>query len=179
MSTNDYGETAIGESAESQKIYCMISRYTEDKIGLDIGCGGWKLIDSIGIDIRKGAADIIGDVSNGLEPLFKKARKKTILNKKFDYIFSSHLLEDFDTNEQMKMLNDWLKYIKPGGHLILYVPEKGIYKGCNQAHKHEFSKGELETIFDKLKLTVTDVYYESEADTGYGIIIAGKKNQRD
>lgn len=176
MSTQNYLETAIGEPAESQKIYCMISKYTEGKKGLDIGCGGWKVIDSIGIDIRPGAADIVGDITEGIEKLFTKTRKKTKLRGGFDYIFSSHLLEDFEITQQMKLLHDWLNHLKPGGHLILYVPEKGMYKGCNQAHKHEFVKGELKTIFEKLGLEITDRFVESEAGVGgYGILIAGKK----
>lgn len=177
MSKIDYTQTAVGEPAESQKIYCMISKYTEGKKGLDIGCGGWKLMGSIGIDIRTGAADIIGDITQGIEKIFTKARKKTKLKGGFDYIFSSHLLEDFDIEEQINLLKDWIAHLKPGGHIILYVPEAGVYKGCNQAHKHEFAKGELETIYKQLGLKVTDKYYESEAGTkGYGILIAGKKS---
>lgn len=176
MSKKDYTQTAIGEPAESQKIYCMINKYTENKKGLDIGCGGWKLIGSTGIDIRTGAADIIGDITQGIEILFAKARKKTKLKGGFDYIFSSHLLEDFDVDEQIKLLKDWISHLKPGGHLILYVPEAGVYRGCNQAHKHEFSKGELETIYEQLGLEIADLFYESEAGAnGYGILIVGKK----
>lgn len=175
MSGKDYTETAIGEPTESQKIYCMIRKYTEGKKGIDIGCGGWKIIDSIGIDIRPGVADIVDDITKGIQRIFIDAKKKTKLRRGFDYIFSSHLLEDFAPVEQLRLLNDWINHLKTGGHLILYLPEKGVYKGCNVAHKHEFSNGEIETIFDSLGLSVSDRYYESEAETGYGILIAGKK----
>ncbi len=176
MSKKDYTEAAIGEPAESQKIFCMINKYTQGKKGLDIGCGGWKITGSVGIDIRPGAADIVDDATKGIETIFKKARKKTLIRRGLDYIFSSHLLEDFDIQEQMMLLKDWISHLKVGGHLILYVPEKGQYKGCNQAHKHEFEKGELKAIFEKLGLELTDRFVESEAGVnGYSILIAGKK----
>lgn len=179
MSDENYTETAIGEPSESQKIYCMIQKYIDGKKGIDIGCGGWKIIGSIGIDIRPGQADIIGDIKEGLESLFIKAKKKTMLKKGFDYIFSSHLLEDFSVPEQIKLLSDWIRYIKPRGCLILYVPEKGKYKGCNIAHKHEFSNGELESMFFDLGLKITGRFYESEAGAnGYGILLIGQKPKK-
>lgn len=176
MSTDNYTQTAVGEPTESQKIYSMINKYTDGKKGIDVGCGGWKVLGSTGIDIRTGAADIIGDITQGLEKIFIKARRKRSLNKGFDYVFSSHLLEDFEIDKQMHLLQDWVKHIKPGGYLIIYVPEKGQYKGINQAHKHEFSNGELETMFTKLNLSIVDRYYDSEAGVnGYGILLVGKK----
>lgn len=179
MSKQDYSETTIGEPAESQKIYCMINRYTDGKKGLDIGCGGWKIIGSIGIDIRPGVADVVGDITEGIEKLFTKARKKSKLRRGLDYVFSSHLLEDFDIQDQLKLLKDWIGHLKPGGHLILYVPEKGRYTGCNVAHKHEFVKGELEAMFEKLGLEMTDRYIESEAGAGgYSILIVGRKTEQ-
>lgn len=176
MSVKDYVEPAIGEPAESQKIYCMISKYVEGKSGLDIGCGGWKIIDSIGIDIRPGMADIVGDVTNGLKSLLRKPGQRGKI-KQYDYIFSSHLLEDFNKDDQIKLLEDWLSFLKVGGHLILYVPEKDIYKDCNQAHKREFQKGDLEELFEIFNLKITDRFYESIARTGYSILIIGQKQE--
>lgn len=174
MSVKDYVEPAIGEPAESQKIYCMIRNYVDGREGLDIGCGGWKIIDSIGIDIRPGVADIVGDITKGLKSLLRKPGQKGKL-KKYDYIFSSHLLEDFSKDDQIKLLEDWVSFLKVGGHLILYVPEKGAYKDCNLAHKREFAKGDLEEFFEMFNLKITDRYYESQAKNGYSIIIVGEK----
>jgi SAM-dependent methyltransferase len=174
MKGNYYVEPAIGEPAESQKVYCMVRKYTDGKCGLDIGCGGWKIIGSIGIDIRPGVADIVGDITKGLAELLKKKGQRG-RPKKYDYIFSSHLLEDFDKKQQVKLLEDWLSFLKPGGHLILYVPEKGSFQGCNLAHKREFTKGDLEELFEMFKLKIAERYYESEAKSGYSIVLVGRK----
>lgn len=169
----DYPEPAQGETSESQKIYCMIARHVDGKKGLDLGCGGWKMIGSTGIDIRPGAADIIGDVTEGLGKLIKNGPGR---KPRFDYIFSSHLLEDFDEEEQRKMVTDWVKYLKPGGHLILYVPERGKYLGCNIAHKHEFSPQELRALMVNRGLKIVDFFVESVSKPeNYSIIAVGQK----
>ena len=167
----DYVKDAIGEPAESEKIYCMIEKFVKDKNGLDIGCGGWKIIGSQGIDIRPGVADFVGDVSKGIANVIKYKKKI-----EYDYIFSSHLLEDFDEPNQYKLLLDWIGHIKEGGKLILYVPQSGVYAGTNVAHKREFVKGDLESMYRNLDLKITDLWYESVADgNGYSILIIGEK----
>ena len=167
----DYIESTIGEPAESEKVYCMIERFVKDKKGLDIGCGGWKILGSKGIDIREGVADYVGDITQGLANVLQYKRKI-----RFDYIFSSHLLEDFNEKEQYELLADWIEHIKPGGNLILYVPEAGAYKGYNQAHKREFKKGMIEEMFKNLGLELTDAWYESDSPSGgYSILMVGKK----
>lgn len=176
--TKDYPAPAVNEPSEAQKIYCMISKYTEDRVGFDIGCGGWKIIGSTGIDVRPGAADIVGDVSKGLATLLSKDKKRG-RPKRYDYIFSSHLLEDFDEQDQERILKDWINYLKPGGHLILYVPERGKYQGVNVAHKHEFTPHELRKLMMDSGLAIVDFFVESVANhlVGYSILAVGQKNE--
>lgn len=170
---NDYTESAIGEPAESEKIYCMIERFVKDKKGLDIGCGGWKIIGSKGVDIRPGVADYVGDITQGLATVLQYKRKI-----RYEYIFSSHLLEDFDEKTQYELLRDWIDHLLPGGNLILYVPQKGAYEGCNRAHVREFEKGDIEKMFKSLELKLTDAWYESDAPSGgYNILMIGKKSK--
>jgi ubiquinone/menaquinone biosynthesis C-methylase UbiE len=43
-----------------------------------------------------------------------------------DYVYSSHLLEDFiDTKT---VLTEWLRVLKPGGRLIVFCPDEQIYR---------------------------------------------------
>src|SRR5574337_198725 len=57
-----------------------------------------------------------------------------------DYVFSSHCLEDFVDVEAV--LKEWLRVIKPGGYLVLFLPDEVVYRSItpdeirNQAHKH-------------------------------------------
>jgi len=167
----NYTESAIGEIAESEKVYCMIEPQIKGKKGLDIGCGGWKVPGAKGIDIRSGIADYVGDITKGIDILIQAKRKK-----KFDFIFSSHLLEDFAEDIQYKLLVDWVDHIKEDGLLILYVPQKGKYVGCNVAHKREFEKDDLEKMYNNINIKVTGAWYEADAPMGgYSILMIGRK----
>jgi predicted SAM-dependent methyltransferase len=72
-----------------------------------------------------------------------------------DYVYSSHLLEDF--SDTATVLREWLRVLKPGGHLIIYCPDEQVYRAhCartgqmyNQNHKHaDFS---LQKVKDLLR----------------------------
>lgn len=159
--------------SESQRIYWLIQEIVKGKFGYDLGCGNWKIPNSIGIDVDpKHNPDLIYDCSNpetwkilrGTPPMF------------VDYLYSSHLIEDFVEEEQIRICKMWLEYIKPGGFLILYVPEKGAYKGVNLAHKREFEKGFMEKLFNDIGIKQFIVSYESNwSDKLYGILGIGKK----
>lgn len=72
-----------------------------------------------------------------------------------DYVYSSHCLEDFyDTKA---VLAEWLRVIKPGGYLVLFLPDEQVYRSVtpedirNKAHQHadfslEFVKGILREL---------------------------------
>jgi len=45
-----------------------------------------------------------------------------------DYVYSSHLLEDFNPYEMSKVLSEWLRVLKPDGHLVLYLPDEQKYR---------------------------------------------------
>lgn len=59
-----------------------------------------------------------------------------------DYVFSSHCLEDF--KDTQTVMQEWLRVLKPGGYLVLYLPDQAAYEAhClkhgtlpNQAHIH-------------------------------------------
>jgi ADP-heptose:LPS heptosyltransferase/predicted SAM-dependent methyltransferase len=127
---------------EVQKCRDRLVNYCQG-IGLDIGCGPEKIIPSaIGVDMA--GADINCDLSRGLDifqPNF------------FDYVFSSHCLEDFIDTESI--LRDWWSKIKVGGHLILYLPHRDHYPkmgqpGANQAHQHDFCPDDIFDAMDRI-----------------------------
>lgn len=43
-----------------------------------------------------------------------------------DYVYSSHLIEDFE--ETGPVLKEWIRVLKPGGHLVLVAPVEKIYR---------------------------------------------------
>lgn len=74
-----------------------------------------------------------------------------------DYVYSSHLLEDFPDTEGV--LREWLRVLKPGGNLIIFCPDEQIYRAhCqrtgqmyNENHKHaDFSLPKIKSILQKI-----------------------------
>lgn len=112
--------------------------------GLDLGCGNTKIkVDAIGVDLLNPSADMAIDAR--LMPCYP--------DKHFDYIFSSHLLEEIQDTEAT--LREWLRILKDEGHLVLYQVDKEYYHPlddprCNQKHIHHFSWEDLWEIFQRI-----------------------------
>lgn len=109
------------EGNETSKVHDRIAPFVYGH-GVDLGCGCWKLkvdrtqkYSCIGVDGGYSSqacaeADVIADVSN----------LKMFQSEAFDYVYSSHTLEDMHYPEAV--LREWWRLIKPGGNLILYLP---------------------------------------------------------
>lgn len=134
-------------------------------MGLDIGHGGAAPITDSAIcvdfapgDGRRPAWDN-GWPTHVVADAFKELPFR---DNTFDYIYSSHCLEDAEDTEAV--LDHWCRKLKPGGLLVLFLPDQKAYvEHCeqvthtlpNQAHKHaDFS---LKFVVDRLPQTVTVV----------------------
>ena len=68
---------------------------------------------------------------------------KSVADASYDFVHSSHCLEHL--NEPRDGLRNWLRVIKPGGHLVLTVPDEDLYEqgvfpsAFNRDHKHTFT----------------------------------------
>jgi SAM-dependent methyltransferase len=88
--------------------------------GLDIGCGP----DSIGQYLHN--FPLMTSVTPWDMPQGDAQYLESIPNEMFDFVHSSHCLEhmvDIDT-----ALNNWIRVLKPGGHLIITVPDEDMYE---------------------------------------------------
>lgn len=109
--------------------------------GIDIGCGP----DSLGkhkqffpaiTSIRP------WDMPDGDAQLMESVKDST-----YDFLVSSHCLEHLI--DPYIALQNWIRIVKPGGHLIFTIPEEDLYEmgkfpsRFNSDHKHTF------TIFKK------------------------------
>ena len=96
----------------------FISRYFKGS-GIDIGPGNdplreyvelFPLMTVVSWDKAEGdAEDMIG------------CRDET-----FDFVHASHCLEDM--NDPQVALTNWFRILKPGGHLIVTVPDEDMYE---------------------------------------------------
>ncbi len=67
----------------------------------------------------------------------------------FDFVFSSHCLEHMHDPDEA--LSNWIRIVKPGGHLIVTVPDEDLYEQgqfpstFNSDHKWTFTIGKRES----------------------------------
>lgn len=141
--------------------------------GLDLGCAINKVKpDCIGIDLETyekrfpeylkfGNVNLIGDVTN----LY------WFRDNVFDFVFSSHTLEDIQDTE--KTLKEWIRVIKCGGCLILYLPHRDYYPRigqphANAGHKHDFCNQDIIDIMSLINKSQMAFYMQIIRDEVYG-----------
>jgi len=132
--------------------------------GLDIGYGGDLIHETaFGFDIEHGDATYL----------------KMFKDKKFDYIYSSHLIEHL--NKPELALGNWWKLLKEGGYLISYLPHRDLYEkkknlpsNFNKDHKFFYLLGEedlpdTKDILKVIKESISDyeVVYAKICDENY------------
>lgn len=116
-------------SSETAKIKNKIQPYLIAKDGLDIGYGGDPIINTaICIDLP------VPYTKFGEHPQHLHGDGTKLYwfkDKTLDYIYSSHLLEDFE--DPKPVIKEWLRVIKIGGLLILFLPNENKYrKHCDR-----------------------------------------------
>ena len=127
-------------------------------LGLDIGFGSSAIVDSA----------ITFDMPQPYS--FSQERHKQILqgdcrnlgficNNALDYIYSSHLLEDFTYIELIPILTEWRRTLRSGGLLITNCPDQQKFvkhcaatgQGLNGSHKeNDFSLGTFKNIVNQV-----------------------------
>lgn len=137
---------------EAGKVRWDIVEYTRGQ-GLDLGCGPHKAFPHFtGVDNLKDVA-LFGISMRPDRVVESCERLEGFENDSQDFVFSSHLLEHIE--DYAGALKEWWRVIKPGGHLVLYLPHKDLYPNCgtpgaNPDHKHDFSQRDIERVMESL-----------------------------
>lgn len=130
---NDAGKHL--EENDPRPEFLAMSKYIVG-LGLDIGCGTNRLSPTVmttdwypHVD-----TDLIWNCvhEGGRHPY-------PFRDNRFDFIFASHVLEDFAPDEIQFVFDEWLRMVKVGGHLIILVPdiEGGRYPGIDEVFTAE------------------------------------------
>jgi SAM-dependent methyltransferase len=97
-----------------------------------------------------------------------------------DFVYSSHLIEDF--LDWTPILEEWKRVVKPGGHMVLLLPDKerwieALKRGQppNCAHKHEGRPGELSGYFPGWEIIRDSLTEQWPND--YSILFIARKNK--
>lgn len=96
--------------------FSVVQQYCEG-LGLEIGPGGNRFSDTVlAIDSSPTAdCDMVWD--------FLQEGKYPFHDETFDFVFASHVIEDFDPRDIQDVFNEWMRLIKGGGYLVLLVPD--------------------------------------------------------
>lgn len=138
---------------EAEKIKYEIVPYTRGR-GIDVGCGSFKAFPHfIGVDNGHHAREFGWDIKPDVH-IDDAVDLKIFSSASLDFVFSSHLLEHIEDTE--KALKEWWRVIKPGGYLVLYLPDKSLYPqvgtpGANPDHKHDLSRDDIILLMEKMK----------------------------
>lgn len=138
-------DPATSNGFESDKIRHEVLPYLT-RGGLDIGCGPSKVWPHL-IGIDSGKDTQLFGVRMKPDMVVPDAAKLGIFaTGSMENVFSSHLLEHID--DWQGALREWWRLVKPGGHLILYLPHRDLYPrigqpGANPDHKHDFDPEQI------------------------------------
>ncbi len=132
-------------NSETSRSRHLLEKYCVG-IGMDVGYGGEKVTQSAwAFDMPTPYTSVGGDI----QQLRGSCRKfDFICDNALDYIYSSHILEDFTYNELIQIISEWRRILKPNGLIITNCPDQKKFlshchatgQGINLAHKeHDFS----------------------------------------
>lgn len=123
--------------------------------GLDIGFGGDAVVPSAWtMDLVDGSYTNVGGDRQILRGT--AGDLSGFCDGALDYIYSSHLLEDFTYPELVKIIKEWRRVLREGGLIVTNCPDQQKFlahcartgQGLNAAHKEDdFS---LETFLTRV-----------------------------
>jgi len=172
----------MSEATESEKYVSVVEKYLEGN-GVDVGCGAKPVVPwAIAMDLPPRD---YGEYHSGMDPARAiqfggDARDLPFRNQVLDFVFSSHLIEDF--LDWRPLLFEWVRVLKRGGYLVILVPDKTLWaeaiaKGQppNCAHKHESRVGELSEWASTLGIHVIEDRLTNLFPGDYTILFVGQK----
>jgi predicted SAM-dependent methyltransferase len=118
---------------ESAKVRWELVPYMSGRV-LDLGCGPYKTFPHfIGVD--NGHHDAAFGWQNKADIIVPSCEKLDLFaDESCDMVFSSHLLEHIPYENVQATLTEWMRVLKRGGHLALYLPDEDEYPKVGHPH---------------------------------------------
>jgi len=143
--------------------------------GIDIGCG----IDPLTSTVNR--------YDQFIDPNYDATFVKEVEDEKYDFVYSSHCLEDLE--DPITGIKNWFRLVKPSGFLIIYVPHRDLFErkkdlpsAGNKNHKWYFliDKDEEPCTLGLVPLVTNnlenyDIIYVKKCDNEYSCKIEWAK----
>ncbi len=129
--------------SETSKCRARLAPYCTG-YGIDLGFGGDPITSSaIRMDMPQPYTDYLGrhPVQLGGDVTDLRWFRDGVL----DYVYSSHVLEDFVEIEPV--LREWLRVLRPGGHLVIYCPDEPRYRRYCTETGHPYNTHHIHADF--------------------------------
>ena len=185
--TSAVNDTMRGYTVVEKPFYNSETSKCRDRLGkfclgtgMDIGFGGDSINKTaMNMDLRRPYTEL-GDDPQHLWG--HCADLHWFADGQLDYIYSSHLIEDFSYEEMIVILREWLRVLKPLGHLVLYQPTEAVYKAhCDatgQSHNpgHKNDDFSFEALHKKVLPSLdVDLIYHEDFDDEYSFDLVLRK----
>ena len=149
---------------------------------LDIGCGLGILLEKLknekkcavqGIDISQTA--IIKVKEKGLSGMVAKVPPIPLPSNTFDTVIATELLEHIAN--PVELVREMIRIIKPGGSIIVTVPNNALYPHTERDHVRVFNQDTLSMLFRKFEsIKTVELFVAKEKDEKFTrIILRAKK----
>lgn len=146
--------------------------------GIDIGSGGDPVVPwAIQVDLPETEFDRYNNGQKAIIHWRGDCRKLPFGEATLDFVYSSHLIEDFDANGQRELLRYWAWMLKSGGHLVILAPEATRWTAAvaagqppNCAHRHELAVGEIRAMVPELFVVRDEIPGDD-----YSLLFVGRK----
>ena len=123
---------------ESRHVVWDLVPYMRGK-ALDLGCGPYKALPHfIGVDSCKDT-DLFG-IQMKPDLRADVTKLEMFASGSFDCCYSSHTLEHIEFKDVPDTLKEWMRVLRRGGHLCLYLPDEDEYPKCTKEAKEEWRK---------------------------------------
>lgn len=161
---------------EASKIRWEVVPYFHGRV-LDIGCGAYKCFPHwIGVDNGHHWGRMGVDVTSEATDL------SLFADATCDTVFSSHLLEHLPYEDVPKALSEWVRVLKVGGHLILYLPDEDQYPKVGDKYANPDHKWDVN--FDKVISAMSEVggwdltdFQKRDQDDEYSLYFVFQKKE--
>jgi len=132
----------------------LVREFIKGEKIIDLGCGNKKTIpNAMGVDKVPKGEEIPNLYQNSVADITADVEKPLPFKDEYvDTIIARHILEH--CVDVISTLKNWIKVLKPGGRLIIAVPDESseITINLNPEHVHVFTPKSMENLLNLMGL---------------------------